>query len=160
MTTDKMAVVRAWVDQVLTDAKGAEEMTEEVLKCTINLLHKGGDTGDKPSDWRPIGLMNVSMQLLHHIINYRLTVITEMENILVPGQDGGRGGRNVDLNQLKIGWITKEAQRLKQRIFRIDIDFRNAFNFMGQSTLWEVMRAYNIPDVDLLEDIYGEIKPQ
>jgi hypothetical protein len=26
---------------------------------------------------------------------------------------------------------------------------------MSQSALWEVMRAYNIPDVDLLEAIYG-----
>ena len=26
---------------------------------------------------------------------------------------------------------------------------------MSQSALWEVMKAYNIPDVDLLEAIYG-----
>jgi hypothetical protein len=40
-------------------------------------------------------------------------------------------------------------------MIRIDIDFKNAFNSMSQSALWEVMRAYNIPDVDLLEAIYG-----
>jgi hypothetical protein len=78
-----------------------------------------------------------------------------VENIIVPGQDGGRAGRGVDLNQLKLEWITSEAKRLKQRIVRIDIDFKNAFNSMSQSALWEVMRAYNIPDVDLLEAIYG-----
>ncbi len=110
---------------------------------------------DKPSDWRPIGLLNVGTQLVHHVINYRLTTITEVENIIVPGQDGGRAGRGVDLNQLKLEWITSEAKRLKQRIVRIDIDFKNAFNSMSQSALWEVMRAYNIPDVDLLEAIYG-----
>jgi hypothetical protein len=26
---------------------------------------------------------------------------------------------------------------------------------MSQTDLWEVMRTYNIPDVDLLEAIYG-----
>jgi hypothetical protein len=67
----------------------------------------------------------------------------------------GRAGRGVDLNQLKLDWITSEAKRLKQRMIRIDIDFKNAFNSMSQSALWEVMRAYNIPDVDLLEAIYG-----
>jgi hypothetical protein len=61
----------------------------------------------------------------------------------------------VDLNQLKLDWITSEAKRLKQKIIRIDIDFKNAFNSMSQSALWAVMRAYNIPDVDLLEVIYG-----
>ena len=40
-------------------------------------------------------------------------------------------------------------------MIRIDIDFKNAFNSMSQRALWEVMRAYNIPDVDLLEAIYG-----
>jgi hypothetical protein len=77
---------------------------------------------------RPVGLLNVGVQLIHHIINARLTTITEAENLIVPGQDGGRAGRGVDLNQLKIDWITSEAQRLKQRILRIDIDFNNAFN--------------------------------
>ena len=130
-------------------------VTDEDLNCAIRLLHKGGDTRDKPSDWRPIGLLNVGTQLIHHIINYRLATITEVENLIVPGQDGGRAGRGVDLNQLKLDWITSEAKRLKRRIIRIDTDFKNAFNSMSQRALWAVMRAYNIPDVDLLEAIYG-----
>jgi hypothetical protein len=103
----------------------------------------------------PCTLLNVGIQLLHHVINYRLTTITEAENIVVPDQDGGRAGRGVDLNQLKLDWINSEAQRLKQRIIRIDIDFKNAFNSMSQDAIWAVMRAYNIPDVDLLEAIYS-----
>ena len=150
------SVVREWADRVLKDAQSASlVLTDEVLDCSIRLLHKGGETSNKPNDWQPIGLLNVGIHLLHHVINYRLTVITEVENIIVPGQDGGRSGRGVDLNQLKLDWITSEAQRLKQRITRIDIDFKNAFNSMSQDALWAVMRAYNIPDVDLLEAIYS-----
>jgi hypothetical protein len=67
----------------------------------------------------------------------------------------GRSGRGVDLNQLKLDWVTSEAKRLKQRTIRIDIDFKYAFNSMSQTALWAMMRAYNIPDVDLLEAIYG-----
>jgi hypothetical protein len=93
-------------------------------------------------------------QLIHHAVNYRLTTITEVENLIVPGQDGGRAGRGVDLNQLKLDWITCESKPLKQRMIRIDIDFKNVFNSMSQSAHWEVMRSYNIPDVDLLEVIY------
>jgi len=66
-----------------------------------------------------------------------------------------RAGRGVDLNQLKLDWITSEAQRLKQRIIRINIDFKNTFNSMSQSALRATMRAYNLPDIDLLEAIYS-----
>jgi len=78
----------------------ASVLTDEDLRCAIRLLHKGGETSDKPSDWRPIGLLNVGTQLVHHVINYRLTTITVVENLIVPilGQDGGRAGRGVDLN--------------------------------------------------------------
>jgi hypothetical protein len=155
LTAEELAVVRTWADRSLKDAySAASVLTDEDLRCAIRLLHKGEETSDKPSDWRPIGLFNVGTQLVHHVINYRPTTITEVENLIVPGQDGGRSGRGVDLNHLKLDWITSEANRLKQRIIRIDIDFKNAFNSMSQSALWEVMRAYNIPDVDLLEAIY------
>ena len=70
---------------------------------------KGGETSDKPSDWRPIGLLNVGTQLIHHVVNYRLTTITEVENLIVPGQDGGRAGRDVDLNQLKLDFLRSAA---------------------------------------------------
>jgi hypothetical protein len=83
LTSEELEVIREWADQALRDAKSAEVLTEEVLYCTIRLLHKGGDTSDKPSDWRPVGLLNVCMQLIHHVINYRLTVITKVENLIV-----------------------------------------------------------------------------
>jgi hypothetical protein len=49
----------------------------------------------------------------------------------------------------------KRSETLKAKKIRIDIDFKNAFNSMSQSALWAVMRVCNIPDVDLLEAIYG-----
>ncbi len=88
---EELTVVRVWADRVLQDAQSATSvLTDEILNCSIRLLHKEGDTSDKPSDWRPIGLLNVGIQLVHHIINYRLTIITEADNLIVPGQDGER----------------------------------------------------------------------
>jgi hypothetical protein len=115
LTAEELAVVREWAGRVLKDAQSASSvLTDDVLNCSIRLLHKGGDTSDRPSDWRPIGLLNVGIQLIHHVIDYMLTTITEAENLIVPGQDGGRAGRGVELNQLKLDWITSEAQRLKK----------------------------------------------
>ncbi len=76
----------------------------------------------------------MGIQLIHHVLTYRLTTITEVENLIVPGQDGGRAGRGVDLNELKLDWITNKRS-LKQKIIRIDIAFKNAFNSMSQSAL-------------------------
>jgi hypothetical protein len=101
LTGEELAVVRTWVDHSLKDTHSASSvLTNEDLRCAIRLLHKGGETSDKPSDWRQFGLLNVGTQLVHHVINYRLTTITEVENLIVPilGQDGGRAGRGVDLN--------------------------------------------------------------
>jgi len=72
------------------------------------------------------------VQLVHHMINYRLTVITEAQNLIAPrrGLDCGRTGRGVD-HQLQLDWIT--SKRLKRRVLRIDIDFKNAVKSMSQS---------------------------
>ena len=54
----------------------------------------------------------------------------------------------------KNAFVTREAHRQGKRVYRVDIDFRNAFNTMSQAALWHVMNMFHIPDVDLLEQIY------
>ena len=63
-------------------------------------------------------------------------------------------GRSTDVNMSKISYVTQQAQQLSQGLIRTDVDFKNAFNSMNQSALWQVMRKLHIPDVDLLESIY------
>ena len=66
LTVEELTVVRVWSDRVLQDAQSASSvLTDEILNCIIRLLHKGGDTSDKPSDWSPIGLLNVGIKLVH-----------------------------------------------------------------------------------------------
>jgi len=74
--------------------------------------------------------------------------------MLEPGQGVGRQGQNVNINIQKMHIVTHEAHRQGKRIYRVDIDFRNAFNAMSQAALWHVMNMFHIPDVDLLEQIY------
>jgi hypothetical protein len=82
-----------------------------------------------------------------------LKTIVEPANILEPGQGGGRQGRCIGINMQKVHFIQQEAQRQGKRVYRVDIDFENAFNAMSQAALWQVMRMFKIPlaDVDLLE---------
>ena len=78
----------------------------------------------------------------------------EQTNVLEPGQGGGRQGRSVNINMQKMHCVTHEALRQGKGVYRVDIDFRNAFNTMSQAALWHVMSMFHIPDVDLLEQIY------
>jgi len=50
--------------------------------------------------------------------------------------------------------VTHEAHRQKNRLYRVDIDFRNAFNAISWAALWHVMNILHIPDVDLIEQIH------
>jgi len=99
-------------------------------------------------------LLNSGHQLLNYIINERLKRIVEQTNVLEPGQGGGRQGRSVNINMQKMHFVTHEAHRQEKRVYRVDIDFRNAFNAMSRAALWHVMHMFHIPDVDLLEQIY------
>ena len=80
--------------------------------------------------------------------------IIEPANILEPGQGGGRQGCCVGINMQKVHFIQQESRRQGKRVYRVDINFKNAFNAMSQAVLWQVMRMFKIPDVDLLEQIY------
>jgi len=123
------------------------------MNGTISQLHKGGST-NKKSDQRQVLLLNSGYQLLNYIINERLKRIVEQTNVLEPGQDGGRQGRSVNINMQKMHFVTHEAHRQGKRVYRVDINFRNAFNAMSQVALWHVMNMFHISDVDLLEQIY------
>jgi len=52
------------------------------------------------------------------------------------------------LNMQKVHVIQQEAQRQGKRVYRVDIDFQNAFNAISQAALWRVVRMLKIPDVD------------
>jgi len=123
------------------------------MNGTISQLHKGGST-NKTSDQRPVVLLKSGYQLLNYIINERLKRIVEQTNVLEPGQGGGRQSRSVNINMQKMHFVTHEAHRQGKRVYRVDIDFRNAFNAMSQVALWHVMIMFYIPDADLLEQIY------
>jgi len=82
-----------------------------------------------------------------------LKKFVEQANILEPGQGGGRQGC-VSINMQKVYFIQPEARRQGKRVYRVDIDFKNTFDAMSQAAIWQVMRMFKIPDVDLLEQTY------
>jgi len=146
MSYAELEILRQWANEILA-MTGARVMTVEEMNGTIRLLHKGGVTDDRPQDWRPVVLLNCTNQLVMHILNARLRSIVERAGILEPGQSGGRQGRSTEINLTKLEWVTREALTQGKRVYRVDVDFTNAFNAMSQAALWAVIRAYGIPDL-------------
>jgi len=144
MTDELFQIVKMSVKEILTEDTSRQRKT---MNSTISQLHKGGGT-NKPSDQRPVVLLNSVYQLLNYVINEWLKKIVEQGNILEPGQGGGKQGRCVGTNMQKVHFIQQEAQRQGKRVYQVVIDFKNAFNVMSQATLWQVMRMLKIPDVD------------
>jgi len=56
----------------------------------------------------------------------------------------------------KVHLMQQEARRQCKRLYRVEIDSKNAINVMSQAALWQVVRMFKIPDVDLLEQIYED----
>jgi hypothetical protein len=93
-------------------------------------------------------------QLVAYIINERLTELVERGRILTQAQGGFRQDKSTDINVCKLYSLTKEAQRLKRRFLKVDIDFKRAFNSTSQASLWAIVEVYKTPDVDLLKSLY------
>ena len=143
MTDEEFQIVKTRVNEILTEDTSR---LRETMNGTVSQLYKGGGT-NRPSDQLPVFLLNSVYQLLNHVINERLKKILEPANILEPGQGGGRQGSCVGINMQKVHFIQQQAKR----VYRVDIDFKTAFNAMSQAALWQVMRMFKIPDVDILE---------
>jgi len=131
MTDEEFQIVKMWVNEILTEDTSQKRAT---MNDTISHLGTGRGT-NKTSDQRPVVLLNSLHQLLNYVINERLKHIVEPANILEPGQGGGRQGRCVGMNMQKVHFIQQEARRQGTRVYRVDIDFQNAFSAMSQAAL-------------------------
>jgi hypothetical protein len=154
MSPEQLKVIQQRLNEILATGEIVTEVTEEDMTGILSLLHKGDPMSDQPSHWRPVVLLNSMNQLLAYIINERLMELVEHEQILTQAQGGFRQDKSTDINACKLYDLTREVQRLKSRFLRVDIDFKSAFNSMSQASLWTILEAYGIPDIELLKSLY------
>jgi hypothetical protein len=145
-----------WINEIMTSEDPDRKLSITEVHGLVALLHKGGGSTVRSENYRPVVLLNSLFQLVSYIIQERLVRIVEGSNILEPGQGGFRARRGCDINVHKLDSITREDQKKTSNTFvRIDVDFENAFNNVPHENLWAVLRAFEIPDIDLLETIYA-----
>ena len=154
MPPEQLKVIQICLNEILATGSIVTKVTEEDMTGVLSLLHKGDPSVDLTSHWRPVVLLNTLNQLIAYVVNERLTELVEHGKILTQTQGVFRQDKSTDINVCKLYGITKESQRLKRRFLRVDIDYRSAFNSMNQTSLWSILEAYGIPDIDLLKSLY------
>ena len=155
-TSTERSIILQWINEVLTSDVPGHKLSVKEVHGLVALLHKGGGSTVRAENYRPVVLLNSLFQLVSYIIQERLVRIVEGSNILEPGQGGFRARRGCDINMHKLDFITREAQKKTSNAFvRIDVDFENAFNSVPHEHLFAVLRAFEIPDIDLLESVYA-----
>jgi len=104
--------------------------------------------------YRPIALCNSFYQLINIIITSRIRSLTKNYAVLESSQHNFRGSRSVQLVIRKERWLLKQAMKQDTKLFQADLDFKNAFNSAGHSSLWKIFEGFGVPDVSLLSSIY------
>ena len=106
------------------------------------------------ANYRPIALCNSFYQLINIIITSRIRGLTEKYAVLESSQHGFRGSRSVQLVIQKERWLLKQAMKQDTKFILVDLDFKNAFNSAGHSSLWKMLEGFGVPGVSLLSSIY------
>jgi hypothetical protein len=154
-TSTERSIILQWIHEVLTTDNPGHKLSVKEVHGLVTLLHKGGGSTVRAENYSPVVLLNSLFQLISYIIQERLVRIVEGSNILEPGQRGFRASRGCAINMHKLDFITRETQKKTSNAFvRIDVDFENAFNSVPHEHLFAVLRAFEIPDIDLLESVY------
>ena len=135
---------------------GHYECQEEVLEAKVILLCKDHANPDLLSNFRPVVLCNTFYQLLNIIVTSRLRTLVEKYAVFESSQHGFRCSRSVQLVIQKARILHRHAARSDGKHFRIDLNFKNAFNSAGHSCLWKILKDLGIPDVSLSETIYNK----
>jgi len=128
--------------------------SEELLEARVILHCKDHGNPTLLANYRPIALCNSFYQLIDIIITSRIRGLTEKYAVLKSSQHDFRGSQSIRLVIHKERWPLKQAMKQDTKLIRVDLDFKNAFNSAGHSSLWKILEGFGVPDVSLLSSTY------
>ena len=147
-----------WAQRLLFDTinevlEGKRDMPDHWRGGTVQFLFK------KPpstllSNWRPICLLNVSYRLYSSIVTDRLNRLVEAYGILDQAQEAFRFQHGTRRQIETLLNLIRAARIQNKSLVVALLDFRNAFNSNDVRACMRILQAYNIPDLDLIEDMY------
>jgi hypothetical protein len=147
---EALRILHAAINRALT---GDEDLPTLFKDGNIFLLFKKGDYDD-PRNYRPIVLLSIIYKILTAIVTDRLNRIAEKYHLLDDSQEGFRKLRSTSRQIQSLLWDRDDAEENEKSLYLVYIDFKNAFNSMDLDAIWAWLQAMNVPDIQLLQNIY------
>ena len=130
-----------------------EELFDEMNKADLAVIYKKGTT-EKPENYRPIALLNVSYKLMASMIQNRLS--DAMDDRIDPAQFGFRKKTSTAQPVHIYRRIEEMHEEARIELITILLDWEKAFDKIHQGKLLEAPRRIGIPSkmVRVIESMY------
>ena len=138
-------------DKILDD----KEIPEYWKKSRTKMIPKKKKPQAK--DMRPIAITNISYKLYMSHIGEEIEKHIEVNNLAKGNQVGFTKGGRTEYNHFMLQYIVDKAQRNKEKLIVITLDFKKAFDSINRKQLIEALKEYMINPyiIDLIAKIYS-----
>ena len=111
-------------------------LSEAWLSGTIHPIYKGKGSPKDPSNYRPITIPSCLGKLFTAILNNRLNVFLEDNDILMHNQAGFRKDYSCSDHIFNLNCLMQALKKRKRKLFCCFIDFSQAFDKVWRNGLW------------------------
>ena len=115
----------------------------EWSEAIIQPIHKKGDV-NLPNNYRGISLLNISSKMYSYILNKRLTLWVENNNLISEMQAGFRKKYSTIDHIFTLFALIKKQLSNNQKLYVAFIDFQKAFDLVDRNLLWSILKKHGI----------------
>ena len=132
----------------------------EWSKSILCPIHKKGETND-PNNYRGVSLLSEFSKIFTFILNRRLKLWSEANNVIGNEQAGFRK-EHTTIDQIFCLYtlITKYLRHKGGRFYALFVDFEKAFDRVDRAALWHKLMSQNVSSkmVRMLKAVYADVK--
>lgn len=156
-TSEKLSYI---LMPILNSCLSNSSFPDEWSDLCFFFLHKKGSYTD-PSNYRSIAIVNPFLKLFNHLLNFRLSQFTFLQNLLPEFQFGFRNGRSaISAVSIFQQCILKQFSFQRGRVFACFIDFAKAFDSVDRYLLLCKLQLLGVPHTFclLLHNIWKQLR--
>ena len=131
-----------------------EEIPTDWSRGVIIKIPKKGSLSDC-NNWRGITLLSVPSKIFCKVIIQRIT--QAVDDLLRNEQSGFRKGRGCTDNIFTLRNILEQCTEWNRELYVNFIDYEKAFDSIHRDSLWQILRAYGIPQriINIIKCFYS-----
>ena len=156
-TKDRLLPVYVFLFNAILDTG---HMPETWLSGTIYPIYKGKCQSSEPNNYRPITILSCPEKLFTAILNNRINIFLEENNLLKENQAGFRKGSACSDHLFSMNCLFNILKRRKHKLFCCFVDFSQAFDKVWRIGLWSklITTGVNGKIFNVIYQMYQNIK--